>query len=441
MCSSDLEVSRRLTTGAAKADDLAAATAAVDDTGGLYRRLPLCGLPELGELAPYYDEWLEHPSYDAYWRATAPRESYERITVPALNFGGWFDVFLKGTLANYTGMKAAGGSEAARSRQRLVIGPWAHGPMAGAFPERSYGLAAGAEAADVTGLQLRWFDWLLKGEETGLAADKPVRLFVMGADEWRDADDWPLPDTDYVEFFLNSGGRANTADGDGTLSTRPPDEQAQDELVYDPRDPVPTTGGSTYLPGLFIGANSGPRDQRKVEARADVLCYTTAPLTEPLTVIGPVRAVLSISSSAPDTDFTAKLVDVAPDGRAYNLADGIQRARYRDSLSRPTFLERGRVYELSIDLVATANVFRPGHRIRLEISSSNFPRFDRNTNTGGIIAREGENDLRRAVNRVHHGPARPSRLVLPVIRGEAAAGRRPIGLRPLGSGARPVRRP
>jgi putative CocE/NonD family hydrolase len=288
--------------------------------------------------------------------------------------------------------------------------------MDGWFPERSYGLAAGIEAADLTGLQLRWFDWLLRGTDTGLAGDKPVRLFVMGANVWRDEDDWPLPGTEYVDYFLHSRGRANTAGGDGGLSADAPGDEPEDVYLYDPRDPVPTTGGPTFLPGLFIGANAGPRDQRVVESRHDVLCYTSEPLAEPVEVIGPVLAVLHVSSSAPDTDFTAKLVDVAPDGRAENLADGILRARYRESLSEPSPLEPGRVYQVTVDLVATAVVFAAGHRIRLEVSSSNFPRFDRNTNTGGVIAGEGEADLRQAVNRVHHTRALPSRLVLPVIR-------------------------
>jgi putative CocE/NonD family hydrolase len=410
------EVARRMGSGAAKPEHFAELVAAADDNDDLYRRLPLRGRPELGDLAPYYDDWLDHPTYDDFWRATAPRESYDKIVVPALNMGGWYDLFLKGTIANYVGMKHDGGSDEARSRQRLVIGPWAHGAAAGWFPEQSFGLLSGTDGADLTGLELRWFDWLLKGEDTGIETDKPVRLFVMGANVWRDEDDWPLPGTNYVDYFLHSQGRANTAAGNGTLSTEVASDEPDDVYLYDPQDPVPTTGGGTFLPGLFIGANAGPRDQRAVEARPDVLCYTSEPLAADLEVIGPLQLVLHASSSAPDTDFTGKLVDVWPDGRAYNVADGILRARYRDSFSEPTLLEPERVYELVIDLVATAMVFAAGHRIRLEVSSSNFPRFDRNTNTGGVIATEDEVDLRQAVNRIHHGGAHPSRLVLPVIR-------------------------
>jgi uncharacterized protein len=409
------EVERRLGTGRAKPDDLMRLIASVDDNDALFRRTPLRGLAELDGLAPYYDDWLDHPSYDDFWRTCAPRERWDRITVPALNMGGWYDLFLKGTLANYVGMKAAGGSEAARTRQRLVIGPWAHGPTAGAFPERGFGVMGGTDAVDITGMQLRWFDHLLTGADNGVETEPPVRLFVMGADVWRDEDDWPLPGTDYVDYHLGGEGRANTSSGDGTLGVDPPTTQTYDAYLYDPRDPTPTVGGGSFLPGRSVGANAGPRDQREVETRSDVLCYTTAPLERPLEVTGPVEAVLHVSSSAPDTDVTAKLVDVWPDGRAYNVADGILRARYRDSLSEPSPLDPGRVYEVRVDLVATSNRFAAGHRIRLEVSSSNFPRFDRNTNTGGTIATESAEDFQVAVNRVHHGGAHRSRLVLPVV--------------------------
>ncbi len=410
------EVVRRMGAGAAKPEEFAELVSAIDANDTLYRRLPLAEVPELKDYAPYYYEWLDHPSYDRYWKATAPRESWDRITAPALNVGGWYDLFLGGTIANYQGMKRHGGSEAARRHQRLVIGPWAHGPLAGWFPEESFGLMGGTDAFDLTGLQLRWFDWLLKGEENGAADDKPVSLFVMGVNEWRQEDDWPVPGTEFRDYYLHSSGRANTVQGDGSLSTDAPGDEPEDVYLYDPRNPVPTTGGATFLPGLFIGANAGPRDQRTVERRPDVLCYTTEPLAQPVQVMGPVEAVLYVSSSAVDTDFTAKLVDVAPDGRAVNVADGIIRARYRDSYEDPRPLEPEQVYRIRVDLVATANVFAAGHRIRLEVSSSNFPRFDRNTNTGGVIARESMADIRQAVNRVHHRPNQASRLVLPVVR-------------------------
>jgi putative CocE/NonD family hydrolase len=401
--------------GQAEPGALANLVSAIDRNAELYWRLPLTDLPELRGLAPYYFDWLAHPDYDDYWRQIAPREAYERITAPALNIGGWYDLFVGGTLENYRGMRERGGSPAAR-RPGLIVGPWAHGNLSGFFPERSYGIRAGIDGFDLTGAQLRWFDYWLRDVDNGVASEPPVRLFVMGDDLWRTEPDWPLPDTAYTRYYLHSGGRANRRLGDGELSTRPPEsDQPEDVYLYDPRSPVPTVGGATFLPGLQVGANGGPRNQAEVELRTDVLCYTTPPLDQPLEVIGPVELVLFVSSSARDTDFTGKVVDVHPDGRAEILTDGILRARYRDSLTDPSLLESGQTYELLLDLWATANVFKPGHRIRLEVSSSNFPRFDRNTNSGGTIASDGPADLVQAVNRVFHDRSRASHLLLPVI--------------------------
>lgn len=387
---------------------IAQAIAAGDAVAERYAHLPLIDLPELTRLAPYVQDWLAHPCYDDYWRAIAPCEHYAKITAPALNFGGWFDLFLGGTLANYVAMKD-------RARQKLVVGPWTHGYNGGVYPERNFGLMAHDAVADVTAEQIRWFDYFLKGEDNGVPQDKPVKLFIMGPDVWREEDDWPLPDTDWQSWYLHSGGCAGSIAVDGSLSTTPPASEPADTYVYDPRNPVPTVGGATFLPGLFVAANAGPRDQRAVEQRADVLCYTSHALERDFEVTGPIRLVLFVTSSAPDTDFTGKLVDVYPDGRALNLTDGILRARYREGYTQGIPMTPGEVYRLEIDLVATANVFRAGHRIRLEVSSSNFPRFDRNSNTGGIIARETEADFRVATNQVLHNREYPSHLVLPVI--------------------------
>jgi hypothetical protein len=409
------ELDRRLSAGDVDQEHLAAFIAMADRRAALFDRMPLVDMPELADLAPYYAEWLAHPEYDAYWRALAPRAHHGEITVPALNAGGWYDLFLAGTIHNYTGMRRGGGSARARALQRLVIGPWSHSVKDGAFADHDYGMLAGLDGMDFTGLHLRWFDHVVRGEDNGVDRERPVRLFIMGADLWRDEDDWPLPDTRWTDFYLHSGGRANSAGGDGTLSVTAPGDEQADVFLYDPRMPVPTCGGATMLPGSAVAANAGPRDQRAVEARHDVLCYTTAPLDRPVEVTGPVTLTIYLSSSALDTDITGKLVDVHPDGHVRHLTDGILRARYRESTSSPVLLEPGRVYELQVDLWATANVFAAGHRIRLEVSSSNFPRFDRNTNTGGTIAEEGWDDLRPAVNTVHHTRAYPSRLTLPII--------------------------
>jgi len=402
------EAVRRALAGSIDPAGIGAAIAAADAVPAHYWHTPLSDLPGLADRAPYVADWLAHPAYDDYWKAIAPCERYDRITAPALNFGGWYDLFLGGTLANYCAMKA-------RCRQKLVIGPWVHGYNGGVYAERNFGLMAHDALVDVTAEQIRWFDHHLKGEANGVPDDRPVKIFVMGADAWREEDDWPLPDTDWQRWYLHSDGRAGGDPADGTLSTRAPDAEPPDRYVYDPRDPVPTIGGATFLPGLFVAANAGPRDQRALEARSDVPTYTSAVLERDLEVTGPITLVLHVESDAPDTDFTGKLVDVHPDGRAMLLTDGILRARYRHGFEQPVALVPGDIVRIEIDLVATSNVFHAGHRVRLEVSSSNFPRFDRNSNTGGPIACESAADFRVARNGVWHDAAHASHLVLPVI--------------------------
>lgn len=386
---------------------------ALDHIETLYNALPLTAAPYLRELAPAYFDWLAHPTYDAYWKSIAPRTAYAHMTAPALNIGGWFDIFLSGTIANYSGMRAHGGSAAAR-QSRLIIGPWSHGYFGNVYYEQDFGLLSSTDGADLTAAQLRWFDYWLKDAANGLD-ELPVKLFIMGINQWRNEADWPLPDTQYRNYYLHSGGAANTANGDGQLSEHAPGDEPADAYTYDPHNPTPTVGGQTLLPGSLIALNAGPRDQRLIDSRHDVLCYTTAPLTRDTEVTGPIELVLYASSSACDTDFTAKLIDVFPDGRALVLTDGILRARYRASFEAPTLLEPDVVYELHLDLVATANVFRSGHRIRIDISSSDFPRFDRNSNSGGVIAEETEQAFITATNRIFHDQAHPSHIVLPII--------------------------
>jgi uncharacterized protein len=407
------EIDRRAADGRASSAELLAFAVEAHGSDALYDRLPLVDVGELADVAPYYLDWLAHPDRDDHWRAIAPRDHHHLITAPACNVGGWYDVFLNGTLDNYRGMRARGGSPRARSLQRLVVGPWSHSVHGGAFVGRDYGAFSGTDGLDLTGMQLRWFDHVLRDADNGVDREPPVRLFVMGADLWRDEDDWPLPDTRWTDHFLHSRGRA--ASVGGVLSTGTPRDEPADVFHYDPRDPVPTVGGPTYLPGAMVGANAGPRDRRTVEQRGDVLTYTTAPLTEPVEVTGPVTLTVYVSTSVPDTDITGALVDVHPDGHAELLTEGILRARYRHGLAAPEPLEPGRVHELRVDLWATSNVFGVGHRIRLEVSSSNFPRFDRNPNTGGVIATTGPDELVTAVTTVHHDSGHPSRVTLPII--------------------------
>lgn len=371
-------------------------------------------MPHLREdQTPYYFEWMRHPTLDDYWRNVRIAEHHERIDLPALHVGGWFDIFLGGTLRNFVGMREHAPSEAARSAQRLIIGPWSHTTLGAAVTGiQHFGLAATLFAIDLQSEHMRWWDRWLKGERNGVDDDAPVRLYVMGDNAWRDEQEWPLARTRYVDYYFHSGGGANTSGGDGTLSTEPARDEAADRFEYDPTNPVPTNGGGLCCyPARLPG---GPFDHTEIEQRPDVLCYTTAPLEEDVEVTGPISVTLYASTDGADTDFTAKLVDVCEKGDcAAGLTDGIIRARYREGTDSARFVTPGEVYEYVIDLWATSNVFKKGHAIRVEVSSSNFPRFDRNPNTGEEPSTAST--WRRASQRVLHDAAHPSRITLPVI--------------------------
>lgn len=412
------EMERRARQGRVSEAEMAELAEAKANFPELRKRLPLTDMPILQDIAPYYFDFLRDPAAQAARRTRLNREICQKVQVPALNVGGWYDYFLDDTLAAYQAMKEWGGSELARQNQQLIIGPWTHVDMPGMFRERDYGPQGNMRGADLTGRQLRWFDHWLKGVENGVEQDpNKVLIFVMGADVWREETDWPLPDTQYRPYYLRSGGHANTLNGDGILSPDAPEAKDADSFTYDPLNPVPTLGGAVMIeePPESFQFNTGPLDQRQVEGRPDVLCYTTPPLERPVEVTGVVELVVYVSSSAPDTDFSGKLVDVYPDGRAEILTDGLLRARYRNSLTEPELMAAGQVYELRLSLGATSNLFKAGHRIRLDVSSSNFPKYDRNTNTGGDITKESASDLKTAFNTVYHDRALPSRLILPVI--------------------------
>jgi putative CocE/NonD family hydrolase len=386
---------------------------AIDHMDDSFLHLPLKSYPHLkGPLAPYFYDWISHPTSDAYWRRWRIEDHWPQLTIPALNLGGWHDIFLKGTCRNFVGMRKHGATPEARTGQRLLIGPWHHSTP---FPEVSgevyFGLAASQGAVDTDALHLRWFDYWLKGIDNGVQSDPPVRIFVMGANHWRDEQEWPLARTQYRDYYLHSGGRANTAGGDGLLSQQPPGQEPSDVYLYDPRHPVPTRGGGLCCGQAFVPG--GAYNQQEIEARPDVLVYSTPPLESDAEITGPLALTLYAASSAPDTDFAAKLVDVSPCGCTRNLTDGILRARYRESTDTPKLIQPGQVYCYSIDLVATSNLFQKGHRIRLEISSSNFPRFDRNPNTGKEPWEETATVP--AVQTIFHDPQHPSHLTLPII--------------------------
>lgn len=381
-------------------------------SGALNEVLPTAEVSVLAGYGKWWSDWMAHPTHDEFWDAFDLTPDLAKVDVPALHIGGWYDLYIGQTVRDFTAARREMSSAEARAEQRLIIGPWDHQATSGVYPDRSFGPMAAAAVLSLAKLHVKFFDRWLRGDSTALDDVSPVKIFVMGIDQWRDEQDWPLPDTRWTDYHLTSGGHANTADGDGALTTAPATSAERDTYLYDPRRPVPTAGGACLpmTPGF-----GGPVDQRSVAAREDVLCFVTPVLDEPVEVTGPISLALFVSSSAVDTDFTAKLVDVFPDGRAINLCDGILRARYRNGLDREELMEPGTVYEVTVDLTATSNVFLPGHRIRLDISSSNFPRYDRNTNTGGVIAQETEDQMIPAINRIHHGPDHPSRLVLPII--------------------------
>ncbi|HKV55573.1 MAG TPA: CocE/NonD family hydrolase [Candidatus Binataceae bacterium] len=376
----------------------------------VYRHLPLSDWGErLKAGAPYLADYLRHSSYDSFWAEHDLRTRFGDVDVPMLHVGSWYDVFQYDTLTMFEGIRKGARSEPARRGQRLLMGPWAHllpysVPTSKGAGEADFGPDAQIE---LHALQLRWFDHFLKGVANGVLDEAPVRLFVMGENRWRDESEWPLARTRYTDLFIGSGGHANSLAGDGKLSWSAPGGEDADSYTYDPNDPVPTRGGNT------LGIRCGVYDQSEVERRNDVLVYTSDVLAADLEVTGPIELRLFAASSAPDTDFTAKLVDLRPDNYAANIAGGIVRARFRESLSNPSLLKPGEVNEFKIDLWSTSHVFKAGHRIRLEVSSSNFPHFDRNPNTG---LQFGVDDHVSVANqRIFHDHRYASRLILPVI--------------------------
>jgi hypothetical protein len=360
------------------------------------------------KLAPYFQDWLDHPTYDSYWKQWSIEENYANIQVPALTITAWYDIFMGGSLRNYMGMKGRAGTEAARKGQQLVVTLGGHSGWGRTIGEVDFGPDA---PFDENAITLDWYDYLFLGKQNQFANGKPVKIFVMGENKWRDEEAWPLERAKQTRYDLHSAGKANSASGDGALSIATAATETADKFVYDPANPVPTVGGPLCCDAVHLAP--GPRDQKEVESRPDVLVYSTPPLDSDTEVTGPVTLDLFAKSSAVDTDFTAKLVDVWPNGFAQNLTEGILRASYRESTTALKPIIPGKVYEYKIDLWSTSNVFLKGHQIRLEISSSNFPRFDRNLNTGKSASTSAV--FVKATNTILHDAAHPSALILPVV--------------------------
>lgn len=372
-----------------------------------YRYRPVKDWPPLKELgvASFFYDFLNNSLEEDQWEKMSITNKYERFKVPAYHIAGWYDNLLQATLQNYTEMAAKAESSLARENQKLMVGPWGHGMFFSILGDRSFGMHAAGDwidgKEDLTNLHIRWFDYWLKGKETQITKEAPIKIFVMGVNKWRNEYEWPLARTKYTPCYFHSHGKANTLLGDGELSFEKPINESFDTFVYNPESPVPTHGGGT----LFAGVNRpGPLDQRKIEEREDVLVYTSTPLEKPLEVTGPIKVKLWAKTDAESTDFTAKLIDVLPDGTAFNITDGIVRT---------TIQGKDDVVEYEIDLWATSIVFQPDHRIRVEISSSNFPRFDANLNTGKTMIDNNESKIANQI--IYHQEEYPSHILLPII--------------------------
>lgn len=367
------------------------------DWVGNIDHLPLETLAEsLGFDVQHFQDWLDHPSYDDYWKPLNLEARASEMAVPALNIGGWYDVFLRSTIGSYKTMTQEAASETAREGQRMIIGPWPHGWNRS---QQTGDVDFGSDALiDVEDLLLEWFDyWMKDGPAPG---GGPVRIFVMGENVWRDEASWPLERTQYQPYYLHADGRLSADAPDikgGTLKYR-----------YDPSDPAPTLGGNIMEPTL-----RGPYDQKPLDDRDDILRFVSAPFSETTEITGPITAELFAASSARDTDFMAKFMVVKPDGAAINLVDGVIRARYRDGFEEPELLTPGEVYKYTIDLWATSYVLSPGDRLRVDITSSNFPRLARNLNTGAEFARTSKMKVARQT--IHMSEAHPSKVILPII--------------------------
>ncbi len=395
---------------AATGEDVSAllhdAEAALNDLRTACAAVPLRGgLPFIHQVSPLYDAWL-----DSYVATERRRDLMARVTdvdVPVCNLGGWYDPWCRNATENFSGTRDGIEPRAGRGFQKLIVGPWGHGQFDDYQGDLSFGMSSSGIAAGIEALQVRWFDHWLKGIDNGITTEPPVRIFVMGINKWRDEHEWPLARTVWTEYYLHSGGRANSAAGDGTLDTDLPADEPADVYLNDPRHPVPTVGAASV--GML--EVNGPRDQARIATRPDVLIYTTAILTEDTEVTGPISATLFAATDARDTDWIVKLVDVHPDGRAFNLTEGTVRARYRNG--REELLEPGEVYEYRVDLQVTSNVFKRGHRIRVQVSSTDFPRLHRNPNTGDPLLDDAA--LVPVVQTVLHDTDHPSHVTLPVI--------------------------
>lgn len=393
--------------------------AAISQIASRLNDLPVSGyadLPVKGYSTRHNDDALndadlgiDRRNDQAYLDLVAVTPGYDTLAIPAFHGGGWYDIFLKGTLQNFAELQKRG-----KAPQKLIIGPWTHGSQDERVGSVHFGFASSAAfinlQIDFQSLELRWFDRFLKGIPNGIDQEPPIQIFVMGTNQWRAENEWPLARAVPTPWYLHSNGRANSLSGDGVLSPEMPGAETPDHFTYDPMQPMPTVGGALLMHSVF---QSGPQDQRPIERREDMLVFTSAPMTQPMEVTGSITVTLYAATTAPDTDFVARLVDVHPDGFARNLTDGIIRGRMRNGVAHEELLIPGAVYPFEIDLWATSNVFLPGHQIRLDVTSSNFPRWDRNLNTAAPYAEGTKTAVARQT--ILHDREHPSQVVLPIV--------------------------
>lgn len=372
----------------------------------VYEHLPLLTMDErAGFDAPKWRQELQHPTLDAYWDNLRYQNQFEKIDLPVMHISGWYDDEQIGTPKNFIGMTTRGATEFARTNQKLLMGPWGHAVNASQkLGEVDFGAHA---LIDLRAYELRWFDAWLKHQDDGITREPAARIFVMGKNEWRDENEFPLARTQYTNFYFHSGGNANSRYGDGTLALEMPRDEKPDKYAYDPARPTP------YVTDATSSQIGGPDDYAALQQRGDVLVYVTPPLEKDVQVIGPVRVVLYASSSAVDTDFTALLYDLHPSGFAQRLCDGIVRARYRDGMESASLIEPNKIYKFEIDVWNTCHVFFAGHCIGVQIASAAFPKYDRNLNTGEDLATGTRMEI--AQQMIYHDAEHPSAVVLPMI--------------------------
>ncbi|MBI3666159.1 MAG: CocE/NonD family hydrolase [Acidobacteria bacterium] len=372
----------------------------------IHSHLPLYTMDEAaGRVNPFWKAMIDHPTLDDFWEPFRYQNKYERVRVPVLHISGWYDDEQVGTPLNFIGMTRRGATEEIRRSQKLLMGPWPHAVNSTTkLGEVEFGPTA---KIDLDGYMLRWFDHWLKGIDDGTDREPPVRIFVMGENAWTDENEWPMARTRWTKYYLHSSGRANSLLGDGRLSPSEPAAEPADGYTYDPAHPAP------FITEPSFAQIGGPDDYRPVERRDDVLVYTSEPLQQDTEVCGPIRVTLQASSSARDTDFTALLIDVWPAGFAQRLTDGMVRARFRGGMERQSLIEPGRIYSYDIDCWNTCQMFKKDHRVRLDISSSAFPKYDRNPNTGEPLGKTTR--LQTAEQKIYHERSHASYITLPIV--------------------------